>query len=297
MTRKTIQSLNTVLLLSLVLLGGQGWAQQCGGMNDSWMNTDACPDDGPVQLARLGTHVLGASVPVASAGYTCGVNNLVLYWRMESVNSTGAGGCIDGVVFSADTEWTLTGASISSADKTEGSNMLTAPTADYADLAPTTNGITAQGTIWFDFYITTFQTSAVIFRLQATELEDEIRMVTIGGSGAVDIAIAYEGNNTAVALSSDSNLAEDKWYRLRYTWKVSESAADHRMDIWALSAGTPMTPETAIGSPLYTLGPEDSITEMDTAPGLVRIGNTAGAANFDRLLIFTSFIDTTGYSD
>lgn len=50
MTR--ILQLLTLILISLVLLGGQGWAQQC-------------VEDKGVQVARMPSHFIGASVPVA----------------------------------------------------------------------------------------------------------------------------------------------------------------------------------------------------------------------------------------
>jgi len=236
--------------------------------------------------------ILPAAGGAPASVYNC-TGGLSFGWPCEDTTVTtdeGGGQPVGCSIIGDSTATTLQTAEISGTDYSDGDEgCYFVDAQDYFRFDPTQNISASEGTIIIDV-----DGGNLIKLANTTEADDYIYITMGGASGAIDFNATYRTENggapTSYVVTADSNYDEGgtyKWVRIKYQWKVGQTDASHKIEVWALDNET----ERGLGSLLGTGGPEDTIIVWDTSVDRLQVGNVdtkAISGRCDRVLIYTT---------
>ena len=220
----------------------------------------------------MGSMMVGGGTP-ASVGCA---GDLKWSWYMEDTDITAdtPAGCSDG---SAKTAVLVSSATIATDQYYDGSESLkVVSSTDYASFANFDGDEFDfnEGKIIFYFMINVYVDSAVLLKISYDGTDFLSIYLSPTGDGT-DIKVGARYVDGYLLADSSGVCQVDEWIRVTYQWKVSESAADHALEICDNLGGTPNC---------FTDGPEDDL------------GTWAGAAN-SCLIGSVSTQNITGWID
>jgi len=201
---------------------------------------------------------------------TCGTSGLIFYWPAESTDVTSGtpAGCSSIGDTTASSE---SGVSISSTDKSDGSNSVSFPTNyDRYTFTISQNFNEDEGTIWCDVRITDVVTGGNFLKAEYAS-GDRVRLFTYGSSGAAGFYGEYKGNGNTQTCYPGASYDETgtyKWVRIKYQWKVGTG---HKIETWLLDNSSPRE----VLSTLDSSSVEDTLVQMNGTPTDLEMGALA----------------------
>jgi hypothetical protein len=175
---------------------------------------------------------------VGGNGDICDSGALITSWHMEDVDLANEDGCsvIGDSVWAANNSVELT-----SGDKSEGTYSAYGNAgAEYYFLNPTQNQALSEGTIWIDVRMggnTEFHAWLYMFDSGG---EDHIIIRVFLDGSKIDITGKYRnGASQTVIANTNIYYTDNKWWRLKYQYKVGAAGGDHQISAWELDNSSP----------------------------------------------------------
>lgn len=191
--------------LVLVVMCGSGWAQQC-------------VEDNGVQVARMPSYILGASVPTSSCSCPSGTYSFA--WNGDYTGDSDKG-CFDSGCSSVK-DGTLSGGTIGATGQTGNGYRVTAHNQylSWDNTAEDGLDITV-GTVWMSVYITDDGTDSSngLFEATVSPATDQVKLTV--NSTTRTIVATYIGQSTSKSKTSTDVVTEGAWIRVGMSWDTA----------------------------------------------------------------------------